>query len=111
MTKATLLLDTRRRFDSTSLYMTRTRVPAARLLRLRAVHSGSARAPKTVVKLELRRPMAPLACAVEDGIQRRQWERIQKLRRAAAALISADTLSDRPLLPMLDPHSDEPATV
>src|SRR5262249_10040012 len=111
MHKATLLLYTCRRFGSTSLSMMRTRGRAARLLRRHAAHSGSARAPKTAVKLELRPPMAPLACAVEDGIQRRQWERIQKLRRAAAALISADTLSDRPLLPMLDPHSDEPATV
>jgi hypothetical protein len=34
-------------------------------------HSGSARAPKTGVKLGSRRPMAPLACAVEWSAGRR----------------------------------------
>src|SRR5215469_6046049 len=50
MTKATLLLDTHHRFGSTSLCMIQTKAPAARLLRLRAAHSGSPRALKTRVK-------------------------------------------------------------
>jgi hypothetical protein len=43
----------------------RRRVPAPLLLRPRAAHSGSVRAPKTRAKLRSRRPMAPLARAVE----------------------------------------------
>src|SRR5690242_15133452 len=45
--------------------MIQTKGRAARLLRLRAAHSGSPRALKTRVKLKLRRPMAPLARAGE----------------------------------------------
>src|SRR5215472_4943967 len=50
MTRATLVLDRRRRFGSTSLCTTQTKAPAALLLRPRAAHSASPRALKTRVK-------------------------------------------------------------
>src|SRR5215469_172241 len=46
--------------------MIQIKAPAAQLLRLRAAHSGSARVLKTRVKSKSRRPMAPLARAVEE---------------------------------------------
>src|SRR5262249_53847891 len=52
--------------------MIQTKALAPRLLRLRAAHSGSPPALKTMVKLKSRRPMALLARAVEVTHQLRQ---------------------------------------
>src|SRR6516225_5907789 len=78
MTRATLVLDRRRRFGSTSLCMIQTKAPAARLLKRRVAHSGSARALKTRVKSKSRRPMAPLARAVEITQKLRQLGDIRR---------------------------------
>src|SRR6516162_8942949 len=60
MTKATLLLDTRHRFDSTSLCMIQTKGRAARLLRPRAAHSGSPPALKNKGEVKIKTPYGTL---------------------------------------------------